>query len=448
MASDEQDQAEAALAPGGRRQRPPATIDLTATEVAGAPAAPAPAEPEPAKMSEPDPSIAPEAEGDGQAPPSAGATREGGTDGRGAPDMRPEPAPRLRRRGGLIAFALVGGLVAVVAAGLPWGLGLVPVRDSGADELAAKVAALDLQIRDAASRPQLAAADKAVGDLGARIDAVSQQLTRLEANAAHSGSRDSASLAAPDPALAGRLAATETAVRALGGSLDDLRARADKITEKLASPAPAAAADQGTIDALTARVAALESAAQKVDQRLSATPVAADAPVRVALVALELRVAVERGVPFATELAAAKPLIQDSTVLEALEPVAASGLPTPQALSRELSNLAPAMLRAAGTPAHEVGLIERLQANAERLVRIRPIAEAPGDDPQTVIVRAEVKAAHGDVAGAVAEINSLPPDVKAPAAAWAKSAQSRIGAVEAARKFSVGALAALGKPVP
>jgi hypothetical protein len=449
MASDEQDQAEAALAPGARRQRPPATIDLTATEIAGAPAAPAPVEPEPApaKMSESDPSIAPDAEGAGQAPPSAGPTRQAGTDGLGAPGMRPDPAPRLRRRGGVIPFALAGALVAVVAAGLPWGLGLVPVRDSGADELAAKIAALDLQIRDAASRPQLAA-DKAVGDLGARVDAVSQQLARLEADVAHSGSRDSTAPAAPDPALAGRMAATETAVRALGGSLDDLRARADKITEKLASPPPAAAADQGTIDALTARIAALEAAAQKVDQRLSAAPVAADAPVRVALVALELRVAVEHGVPFATELAAAKPLIQDSTVLEALEPVAASGLPTPQALSRELSNLSPAMLRAAGTPAHEVGLLERLQANAERLVRIRPIAEAPGDDPSTVIVRAEVKAAHGDIAGAVAEINSLPPDVKAPAAAWSKSAQLRIGAVEAARKFSVGALAALGKPVP
>src|ERR1700674_4492869 len=36
MASEEPDAAEAAATPGGRRQRPPATIDLTATEIARA----------------------------------------------------------------------------------------------------------------------------------------------------------------------------------------------------------------------------------------------------------------------------------------------------------------------------------------------------------------------------------------------------------------------------
>jgi hypothetical protein len=445
MASDEQDQAEAALAPGGRRQRPPATIDVTATEVAVEPCASAPADPEPTKMSTSEASIAPEADGPGQTSAPAAPTPPAGSEGRVGPEasLQPEPAPRLRRRGGVIAFALAGALVAAVAAALPWALGLVPVRDSGADELAARMAALDLQVREAASRPQLAAADRAVGDLGARIDAISQQLARLEASAANSRSRDSAPPPAPDPALAGRLAATEMAVRALGGSLDDLRARTDKLAEKPNAP-PAGPADQGAIDHLNARVTALE----QLEQHEAELAAAAAAPLRVAVVALELRVAVERGGPFAIELAAAKPLIHDQTLLDALEPGADSGVHTPQALSRELSNISPAMLRAAGTPPHESGLLERLQANAGRLVRIRPIEEAPGDDPSTVVVRAEVKAARGDLAGAVAEMNTLPPDVKAPAAEWIKAAQLRISAVEAARKFSVDALVALGKPVP
>jgi hypothetical protein len=447
MASDEQDQAEAGLAPGARRQRPAATIDLTATEIAGEPAAPAPAEPEPepAKMSESDPSIAPEADGLAHTSAPAGPTPHARTEGPAGPEasLRPEPAQRRRRLGGVIAFALAGALVAVVAAALPWALGLAPVRDSGVDELAARIAALDLQVREAASRPQLATADKAASDLGARIDAISQQLARLEASAANSRSRDSTTPPAPDPALAGRLAATETAVRALGGSLEDLRARMDKLAEK-PNPAPAGPADQGAIDQLNARVTALE----QLEQHEAELAVAAAAPVRVAVVALELRVAVERGLPFTAEFAAAKPLIQDKALLDALEPAAEGGVRSPQALSRELSNISPAMLRAAGAPLHDGGLLERLQANAGRLVRIRPIEEAPGDDPSTVVVRAEVKAARGDLAGAVAEIATLPPDVKAPAVEWIKAAQLRISAVEAARKFSVGALAALGKPVP
>ncbi|HLN09755.1 MAG TPA: hypothetical protein VK281_12480, partial [Xanthobacteraceae bacterium] len=257
--------------------------------------------------------------------------------------------------------------------------------------------------------------------------------------------------APPDPELANRVVATETAVRGLTADIADLRARLDRVAEQAAKPA-AAPIDQGPIDALTARVGALESAIRTTDARstaaASAAASAADAPVRVALVALELRVAVERGAPFASELAAARPLIQDKSVIDALEPVAASGVPTPQALSRDLSDLAPAMMRTAGKPAHEGGVLERLQANASRLVHIRPIEEAPGDDPSTVIVRAEVKATRGDIAGALAELGTLPADIRAPAAAWIRSAQLRIAAVEAARNFSVGAFAALGKPAP
>jgi hypothetical protein len=117
-------------------------------------------------------------------------------------------------------------------------------------------------------------------------------------------------------------------------------------------------------------------------------------------------------------------------------------------LSRELADIAPAMLRAAGTPPHEGGLIDRLLANAERLIRIRPIAEATGTDPTTVIVRAEVKATRGDLAGALAEIVSLPADIKAPAESWIRDVEARLAAVDAARKLAVSALEALGKPMP
>jgi hypothetical protein len=115
-------------------------------------------------------------------------------------------------------------------------------------------------------------------------------------------------------------------------------------------------------------------------------------------------------------------------------------------LARELSGLTGAMLSLAGTPPREGGgFIDRLQQGAERLVRIRPIGEAPGDDPATVIGRADLKATHGDISGARAEILSLPAAVRAPAQGWIERSQAREAALSVARDLAEGSVAALAK---
>jgi hypothetical protein len=105
------------------------------------------------------------------------------------------------------------------------------------------------------------------------------------------------------------------------------------------------------------------------------------------------------------------------------------------------------MLNAAGTP-RDGGFIDRLQQNAERLVRIRPINEAPGDDAATVVARADVKAAHGDLSGALAELGSLPAAARAPAQGWMKKAEAQIAALSVARALADNAVAALAKAAP
>jgi hypothetical protein len=457
MASGEDVVADAPVLPGARRQRPPATIELTAREVASEPDAASPvasAEPMAADASASEPAM----------PQNPGPDPAGAGGGAGEAPVSPPPLDRGRRprRGSFIAFATAGAGIALLAVGLMWLADTFAPRDSATDELSARIARLDLQMRDVANRPVVAADPKTVADLGPRIDALAEGLRRLDGIEARLArqetglARQEAAAQAPRPApasdtaLADRLAAAEARLGALAGAVADLRPRIDAVAEKASTPAPSAPPDNAALEALASRVAALEGALKATDEKLSKSAAAgnSDAPVRLALVALELRVAVERGVPFAIELAAAKPLVADKSLLAALEPVAPLGVPTAQALSRELANVAPAMLRAAGAPAHEGGLLDRLQANAERLVRIRPIAEAPGSDPSTVIVRAEVKATRGDLAGALAEIVGLPADVKAPAAGWIRSAEMRLAAVEAAQKFSTGALAGLGKPSP
>ena len=123
-------------------------------------------------------------------------------------------------------------------------------------------------------------------------------------------------------------------------------------------------------------------------------------------------------------------------------------MPRAATLARELSQLAGPMLSAAGTAPRDGGILDRLQQNAGRLVRIRPISEAPGDDPATLVARAEAKAAQGDIAGALSDLAQLADAARVPAQAWAKRAAAQVAALAAARKLAAEAVGALGKAAP
>ncbi len=90
--------------------------------------------------------------------------------------------------------------------------------------------------------------------------------------------------------------------------------------------------------------------------------------------------------------------------------------------------------------------MERLQASAERLVRIRPVEEASGDEPSSVVARAELKATRGDIAGALADVERLPEPVRAPAAGWIAAAKGRLAALDSAKALAANALDALARP--
>jgi hypothetical protein len=166
---------------------------------------------------------------------------------------------------------------------------------------------------------------------------------------------------------------------------------------------------------------------------------------RLAVAAAALRGTVERGDPYATELAIVKPLASDAAVIAALEPFAASGVPSQAALGQELAAIIRPMLAAATEAPRVGGFLEKLQANAEKLVRIRPIEEARGDDRVAVLTRIEQRAAQGNIAGALSELAKLPAEVRAQASlqAWTAKAEARSKAVEASRRLAADAVAAL-----
>jgi hypothetical protein len=402
---------------GQRPRRPPPTIDVKATEVAseaGAKAA---------------------AEGDASATAAAAAAGGARSD---KPAAEPETPPRRDAIAWWpldVPWPLIGVPVvsAILAAAIFSMTGLWLGREDTESALGTRLARLEQQVRELAARPTPAGVEqKSVDDLAAR-------LARVESAAA------APRLQPSDPALANRVAQLESEVRALG----DTAARLSELAQRPAPSTPAGV-DAAATDALTGRISRLEQVTKTLEAQLAARAQAngADRAVRLALAATALRDAVARGDAFDAELAAAKALAPDAKALAPLEPFAAAGVPSAAALARELAQISPSLWKAVAPTARDGGFLDRLAANAEKLVRVRPLGDTPGDDPAAVVARIEAAATRSDLAAALAELGKLAPDARAPAQAWIAKTQARSAAIEASRRFAGDALAQLAKPAP
>jgi hypothetical protein len=468
--SDESSDMSSDMRPPSGGRRPP-TIDLKATEVEASPATDAAATPPagPATQASDAPPTAPADEAGAPRPsdkPAATSQTPGMDPASAAPGASPHEPTAPPRRGSigwlpLIGAGIAGGAVVAAALGIA---GLF--SDTGSTSLDARLAGLEQRLRDIAARPLPLGADAGA------LDDLRGRLAKLEAAAPRPAANDPAT----DPALANRISAIEGGVKALDENVGILGRRSDEavatarearqradatasalveLTQKVARPGAPLPAERSELEALANRVAAVERGEKAVEAELAKRLAAGsgDRSVRLALAAAALQATVARGDPFAAELATVKSLAADSKSdpktdpksLAALEPFAGAGVPTAAGLSRELTELAPALLQAAGAPPREGGFLERLQLGAEKLVRIRPVEEIAGSDPAAIIARIEVKASHADLAGALAELAKLPPTARAPAEAWITKAEARTSAIEASRRLAADALAGLGK---
>jgi hypothetical protein len=410
---------EEASPPGGDRHRPAPTIDLSATEVEAAPAGTA----------------------------DDGKQREDAAGG----ETRAAPPPP--RRGGwwpgLIAGAVAGTIAGICIPFLLQASGVLPAGDGGTSALDARLSRVEAKLGDGASPSASAGVDqKAFDDLAGRVAKLESTVT--------------ASRPGLDTQAANRIATVEGDLKALTETVGILARRSDELAAnahdagqradtataavadlKAVPRAPAAASNEkleGEIQTLSSRAAAVES---ELAKRAGAQ--SSDRSGRFAVAAAALAAAVERGHPFAAELAAVSTFSPDPKLLAPLSPFAATGVPTAAVLAGELSALMPSLVAAAEELSPESSFLERLEAHAAKLVRIHRTQEAPGSDPATVVERIEIKAGKGDIAGALAELATLPPAVRAPAAGWMEKAQKRSAAVEASRQLTADALAGLSK---
>src|SRR3974390_1036698 len=395
--SETPEKAQEDATPGARRKKGvPPTIDLTVTEMPAGAAGPQQSEPPPT-ASEPPPAA--------QEPRSSPAQK--------AP---PATSGSLSR---YIAGAAGAVTMTVILCGV-WLTGCLPVRYDASP----------------GSTQQLAADSKAIDAFSQRVSKIEESISKMQASGERLTAAENTLKSQSDAAVANAAQGRARADEAMT-AVNDLRASID------ATKSSSGGISATDFDTLQQRIAVLEQSAKAANEEIAKTS-AGDSAARQALSAAALRDAVVSGAPFAAELAQAKSLGPTDKEISVLEPFAASGIPSPAVLAQELYDLLPAMVNLAGAQAPQGGFLERLQANARKLVRIRPVDAPPGDDPSALLSRIEIDVAKSDVAAALADLGKIPKAIRAPAQGWISRAQAREAALKAARQYAADAARAIG----
>ena len=401
----------------GRTRRPPPTIDLTATEVS--------------EQKAPESAAA-----DASAAPVEPESKPGET----ASDAQPQPEfaakPAGPKRAGPVSPWLVaplsGAVAAAVVVAVGFAMGWIP------------------------SEPPSPSLSSAQPPNAAAIEDLTARLTSLEAR----GSRPAA--AAPDQATVARVDALDKSLATVRGEVATLHAQSDKLAAavseaKAPSGEPASAPDLSEVNERIARLdqavraqGALiakngETIAKNGETIADAKP-ADDLALRRVVAATLLDVAVRHGDPYAALLTTAKSLAPSPDPLKPLDAFAASGVPSPAVLDRELLTLVPKLSPPVpDTSTTGTSIVDRLQAGAARLVRIER-TDTAGSDRGAITSRVTAAALRDDFAAARRELNSLAPADRAAAQGWLDKADARDAALAASRHFADESMTSLVKP--
>ncbi|MDH7809087.1 MULTISPECIES: COG4223 family protein [unclassified Rhizobium] len=307
------------------------------------------------------------------AKPSTGASSSGP-----AKSSTPQqPERKQAATSGAIAAGIVGGLVALAAAGSMQYAGILPsfsVSKIGSDEIAA---------------------------LRIELGSLRQQLANV-------------------PAAGGDTSALEQRIAALEGAKGEAP-QVDALSEKITA----------LESALTSERSAQASATAELTRRLTDAETKINEPrddieVARAIASAALKAAIDRGGPFLTELDTLSKVIPDDPAIASLQSFAATGVPSRSELMQKFPDVANAMLSAINRPDPNQGIMERLTESALSLVKVRPVGNIEGETPDAMIARMENKLRNGDLQGAALEWNGLPEAAKTASADYKKSLDARI----------------------
>ncbi|HEV7406892.1 MAG TPA: hypothetical protein VGO01_00265 [Bradyrhizobium sp.] len=308
------------------------------------------------------------------------------------------------------------------------------LNNAAVDALAARVANVESKAAAPASN-------------NAAIDALTARVASVESKAATPAV---AAPAAPDPALAAQIGSLQKSVATLRDELAAARAQSEKVATAVndVKSAPRETPPPPDFSAINERLAKIEAAARTLSAETAqrnAAPVD-DPQLRRVVAASLLDVSVRAGEPYAAALAAAKPFAANADALKPLDSFAATGVPSTNALNRELLALLPKLSPPPENATTGSGIVDRLQAGAARLVRIERTDAVAGNDRNAIVSRVTAAAMRNDVAEARRELKTLAPADRAAAQAWIDKADARDAALATSRQFAADAMGAFTKP--
>ncbi len=217
-----------------------------------------------------------------------------------------------------------------------------------------------------------------------------------------------------------RLAATVEVVKdksvALTSSLNGLKGT----VEKQLSEADVVSA----VTPVSEKIAALETTITEVIKNETARKTSTERVVA-SLELGNLKRQLDRGEPYASELATVSSVLKGKVNLSSLDKFKDKGIPSASALQAGFSPLVNKIIDAGQVPA-EGSVIERLMASAKSAVRVRKISHDPNDQSSEAIAgRIEAALQSGKLDGALALAKSLPAPSRAAAANWIAQLEAR-----------------------
>jgi len=367
--------------------------------------------------------------------------------------------------------AFVAGVLGIAVGGVAVYYLIGALRTPGTDPAVAaqlaraeqRIAQLETQIKNAGDgAEQLAQLRQSVTQMAARIDSLPRQpatadTAKLAAELKALGDQvvalDKRLTAAP-PADSG---AAQAALRDAVAKLAQLERRVSELAARPATTTTTTVPNTAALDQLRAENENLRGDVKTLAERLAAVEKQKTVPAvdpnlgsSAFIVAVgQLRDAVAGGKPFVAAFDSVRVLARNDAalapLLAQLEPHAAKGVTTVEQLRTRFRPLPVQMLRAARMPA-DGDWADRAWARMKSVVIVRRTGEnVTGDTIEAAVARAEARLKAGDVAGAVAALDTVKGAGAAPAAEWLALAKAHVGAAEATDKLSQAAVAALAR---
>jgi hypothetical protein len=302
-----------------------------------------------------------------------------------------------------------------------------------------RLAALEAPLDNPVDQVDTAGALADLSDRLGAMEAMAARIAALEAFAQSVGELADArpgegAVAAPNPAIATRLAELEQDLRTLDAAL---AVAVETLPNQAKGP---------DLSQVEARIAAVEETVRSLGPAAASR---GSASVLV-LAAGQLRDRLLGPGPFRAELDTVRQVAQSRVLVDRelqlamnrLGGLASDGVVTVDQLTREFAGLARQIIAAT---APDEGWVADLWGRVRSVVSVRRTGDIEGDTTQAIVARAEVRLGDRDVVGAVSELDSLDGLSLELVRPWLELARARATADEAAALIATRAVALLAQ---